>query len=230
MAITVAAVGLAACGPGLPKPVSALVTAARSAMLAKGSVHIDIEGYKDGKRAPVDSVVGDIGLASTAERIVEQNATVTIRVTPAAAFFTGNKKGLTNIAGLTLAQANRAGTDWVELKKGTSQYKSFSSGATLSGLVSSLLPTGASAVKLKSAVFKGSKVKELTWKATVSGSSQQFTQELFLSATDGPLAVDEISIGQGESQTGTFADWGEHVSVPVPAAGTTIGFSAVTKG
>lgn len=228
--VAIGAACLTGCAPGLSKPISALVTATRNAILAQGSVHIDIEGFKKGQHTATDSVVGDIGLTSVTEHITESAATVTIRVTPAAAYFEGNKKGLTTIAGLTAAEAARVGKHWVELKQGSSQYKAFSSGASLSGLASSLLPTGSSAVKLTSVVLKGTKVKELSWTATASGSSEHFTQELFLSSARGPLPIEEISIGQSDNQTGSFAAWGEHFTVPAPPAADVIGFSALTKG
>jgi hypothetical protein len=219
---------LAACGapPVHNSPAeTALVKAVRSAVLAKGSVHITIHRRQKGKSG-VEILAGDIGSKSADEFITEGSAQVTIRVTPEASYFEGNSSGLVNFLGLSKKDAARAGNRWVENKAGSSQYKALYQADTMGSLPSSLLPSSSDAVKLTSAVSAGRPVKVLTW--TESANGQKIYQTLEVPATGPPLPLTETTKVSTIDQTSLFSGWGEHLHVVAPPSSDVVAYSDIT--
>ena len=220
--------GLAACGTApvahnSPAEVS-LVKAVRSAVLAKGTVHVVIRRNQKGKGD--ETLYGDIGNKSADETVISGSAKAAIRVTPQASYFSGNSEGLVKLLSLSKKEAARVGNRWVENKAGSKEYKALFSADTMSSLPSSLLPASSDAVTLKSSALNGAKVKVLTWAQSSSG--QTIHQQLFVSATGAPLPSRETTKVSTVNQTLVFSAWGKHLDVPAPPAKDVIAYSDVT--
>lgn len=225
------ALGLAACGapPVHNSPAeTALVRRIRSAVLAKGSVHIEIHRRQKGKGVEVLS--GDIGEKSADEFIVQGKDTVSIRVTPEASYFMGNAGGLEDFLGLSKKAAKRAGKSWVENKAGTTLYKDLFQADTMGSLPASLLPTKSAAVKLASKEVGGTAVKVLTW--TESDNGTKISEVLTVPANGLPLPLTEVTDVSSAhlDQTSTFSAWGKKLHVVAPPAKDVVSYSKVTSG
>lgn len=221
------ALALAACGapPVHNSPAeTALVKAIRKAVLAKGTVRVVIHRHQKGKG--VEILAGDIGSESADESITHLSATASIRITPTAAYFTGNRSGLKTFLGLSDKEVGRVGHHWVEDKAGSKQYKQLFQADTMSSLPDSLLPTSSDAVKMASSTVGGMKVKVLSWTESVSG--QKISEQLFVPATGAPLPLSENTNVKPINQTTAFSAWGEHLHVVAPPAADVIAYSQVT--
>jgi hypothetical protein len=207
---------------------TSLVDGAKRAILAEGSVHLLVLGYHANSRRVTEEIVADVGTGSARESLTAGKASASITVTPQAAYFSGNNAGLTTLIGLNAAAAKKAGAHWVMMKKGTSEYKDFVTEETIGSVPATILPASGSSVKVSTAVSGGRPVKVLTWQATLSGSSDQLSESLFLSASTRPLPVMEVTRAGADHETATFSDWGEQVSVSGPAASSTIPYSVLT--
>jgi hypothetical protein len=226
--------GTGASRSGAPPPAGAsnsaaeksVVAATQRAILAKGSVHLVVEGFRDGSRAVAEKITGDIGTISAAESLSAEPASAAIRVTPGTAYFSGDTAGLTQLIGLPAAAAKRAGSKWVEMPAGTSEYNDFAREDTISALPASILPTSANSVKLKREIVSGRKLDVLAWGADAGGTtSGQLEETLVVPASSSPLPLSETTVAGGNIQTVTFTRWGEHFSVVAPPSSETIPYS-----
>jgi hypothetical protein len=225
------ATGLSACGapPVHNSPAeTALVKQIRSAVLAKGSVHIEIHRRQKGKG--VEILSGDIGEKSADESILQSHDRVSIRVTPQASYFSGNAGGLESFLGLSKKAARRAGNRWVESKAGTTLYKDLFQADTMGSLPESLLPTKSDAVKLSSSTSSGVRVKVLTW--TESANGTKISEVLTVPASGPPLPLTEVTDVSSAhlDQTSVFSAWGEKLHVLAPPADDVVSYSDVTPG
>jgi hypothetical protein len=221
---------LAACGapPVHNSPAeTALVKQIRQAILAKGTVRVVIHRHQKGKNG-VEILAGDIGTKSADESITHLSARASIRITPTAAYFTGNPQGLKTFLGLSDKEVGRVGHHWVEDKAGSKQYKELFQADTMSSLPDSLLPTSSDAVKMSSSTVGGVKVKVLSW--TESASGQKISEQLFVPAAGAPLPLSENTNVNPINQTTAFYSWGEHLHVVAPPAADVIAYSQVTVG
>ena len=204
---------------------TSLVAAIKKAIVAQGSVHLDVKGYQKGTKAAVETAAWDVGMTSANESITEGKGAVTIRVTPKAAYFSGNATGLTKIIGLSSAQTKKVGPRWVELKAGTSQYKGFAGAETFSALPDGVLPPSTTSVKLSSGTLDGGRVDVLTWRVAATGSTEALAEKLVVPATARPLPLTEVTSAGGDSRTNLFSKWGLRFPVPVPAPRSIIEYS-----
>jgi len=231
IAFAALAVGLSACGapPVHNSPAeTALVKQIRSAVLTKGSVHIEIHRLQKGKG--VEILSGDIGEKSADEFIVQGANRVAIRVTPFASYFSGNAGGLESFLGLSKKAAKRAGKRWVENKAGTSLYKDLFQADTMSSLPDSLLPAKSDSVKLTTKLTAGEKEKVLTW--TENDNGTKVSEILTVPASGPPLPHSEVTDVKSAhlSQTSVFSAWGERFHVVAPPAPQVVSYSKVTSG
>ena len=207
---------------------TALVDGAKRAILAAGSVHLLALGYQPNSKQAVEKIVADVGTSSASESLAQGEATASIRVTPKAAYFSGNNAGLTTLMGLSSSAAKKAGPHWVTMKKGTSEYKTFSTEETIGSVPATVLPASGTSVKFSTSESGGRPVKVLTWQATASGSNNHLSETLVMSAAAAPLPVTEVTRVGGDHETVSFSGWGEKVSVPGPPAAAVIPYSALT--
>lgn len=200
---------------------ASVITAAGDAMLIQKSVRVVVSDTTAGA-AHSQRIVADIGAVTGTELITYGTTTATIRITRQAAYFTGDRAGLVAYLGLSAAAAAKAGSRWVEIKAGTSEYQDLAAENTISSLSASVLPsvTDASAAQVSSATIDGQQAYILDWTATdsaTSGSSTTSSARLVLSATPRVLPLRETITSAGESKTVTFSRWGAPFTVTAPA-------------
>jgi hypothetical protein len=195
---------------------SSVLTAAQDTMLTESGVHMVITDQLVGNAAP-QRITADLGSVTGTEQIGYGPATAEIRITKQSAFFSGTKTGLTSYIGLTAASAAKAGSHWVAIKSGTTEYQDLATENTLPALPSSILPAASQVSKVSTATVSGQKVYILTWKTTLSGAKTPISVTLVLTATPKVLPVNETLTTTGESKTVTFTSWGEAFKVAAPA-------------
>lgn len=197
---------------------ASVITAAGDAMLTQQSVRLVI-GEPAAGAARSQQIVADIGAVTGTELITDGTTTATIRITRRAAYFTGDTAGLRAYLGLSAAAAAKAGSRWVEIKAGTSEYRDLAAENTIASLPSSVLPSAAdaSAAQVRSATVGGQKVYVLDWTAAATGSSAAIGVRLVVSATPRVLPVSETLTTGRESKTVSFSRWGVPFTVTAPA-------------
>ena len=207
---------------------TSLVDGANRAILAEGSVHLLVLGYQGNSKRVTEKIVANVGAGWASESLTAGKATASIRVTPKAAYFSGNNAGLTTLIGLNAAAAKKTGAHWVTMKKGTSEYKDFVIEETIGSVPATVLPASGTSVTVSTSVSQGHPVKVLTWQATVSGPNNQLSETLVLSGTVRPLPVTEVTRADGDHETATFSDWGEKLTVADPPATSAIPYASLT--
>jgi hypothetical protein len=205
--------------------VASVVNAASDSILAQKSVRVTITGQKQGSAA-AERIVADIGTATGTESISSGPAVATIRVTKAAAYFTGSPAGLSTFIGLPAAAAAKARSRWVAIAAGTNEYADLAAEDTLADLPASILPGTSDPARLRTATLSGRKVYVLDWSAKASGSATTISERLVLAATTQALPLSETTTANGNTQTVTLDHWGEQFAVPVPASA--IPYASVT--
>ena len=197
--------------------VASVVNAASDSILAQKSVRVTITGQKQGSAA-AERIVADIGTATGTESISSGPAVATIRVTKAAAYFTGSPAGLSTFIGLPAAAAAKARSRWVAIAAGTNEYADLAAEDTIADLPASILPGTSDPARLRTATLSGRKVYVLDWSAKASGSATTISERLVLAATTQALPLSETTTANGNTQTVTLDHWGEQFAVPVPAS------------
>jgi hypothetical protein len=205
--------------------VASVVNAASDSILAQKSVRVTITGQKQGSAA-AERIVADIGTATGTESISSGPAVATIRVTKAAAYFTGSPAGLSTFIGLPTAAAAKARSRWVAIAAGTNEYADLAAEDTIADLPASILPGTSDPARLRTATLSGRKVYVLDWSAKASGSATTISERLVLAATTQALPLSETTTANGNTQTVTLDHWGEQFAVPVPASA--IPYASVT--
>jgi hypothetical protein len=202
---------------------TSVINAADDSMLTQKGVHVVIT---DQAASTAQRIVADIGTVNGTETITDGTTSAAIRITSKAAYFTGDQAGLTAYLGLSEKSADTAASHWVAIKAGTSEYQALAAENTIAEIPSSLLPSAADAVQVRTATISGRKTYVLTWKAAASGSSPAYDAQLILTVTPQVLPVSETITTSGASKTVTFSRWGSPVTVTAPAP--VIPYSEVT--
>lgn len=205
---------------------SSVLTAAKAAIAKQTGAHLVVMS-KSNSTSVVEQVAADLGKTSGTETISEGTETVRIKVTAAYAYLSGNSSGLTKIVGLSAAEAKKLGKDWVSVKAGTSQYTDVAGSLKISS-IASVLPA-AKGTTLYPPAASGKDVYTLKWETAATSSEPKLTSTLTISAVGATLPVEETTTASGGArETVTLSDWGEHVQVTPPAAGSTIAFSKLS--
>lgn len=160
------------------------------------------------------------------ETITEGKAIARVMVTSTFAYLSGNTSGLTTILGLSTAEAEKVGKDWVSLKSGTTQYSRLKTDVTISSVLS-VLPA-AEGTKLSTGVVNGTKVFVLSWTTAATSSAPRFSSTLTISAVGAALPIKEIATTSRDQETISLSKWDEPVSPSAPPASLTIAYSKVT--
>lgn len=213
-------------GSGTSALEGALLIAAKKAILAQTGVHIVVTHYHVGSKAAAGRIVADAGATSASEELMSGSAVASIRVTPAAAYFSGNTGGLKTLIGVSSSAASKIGSRWVEMKAGTSEYKNLAAESLISALPASILPAAGNSGTLASQTMAGRQVYVLTWQVS-GGSTGTISEQLVLTATSAPVPLRETSNSEGATQTVEFTHWGQHVTVAAPSP--TVAFSNATR-
>jgi hypothetical protein len=202
---------------------TSVINAADDSMLTQKGVHVVITDQAAGAD---QRIVADIGAVNGTETITDGTTSAAIRITSKAAYFTGDPTGLTAYLGLSKKSADKAASHWVAIKAGTTEYQALAAENTIAEIPSSLLPSAADAVQVRTATISGRKTYVLTWKAAASGSSPAYNAQLIMTVTPQVLPVSETIATAGASKTVTFSRWGSPVTVTAPAP--VIPYSEVT--
>ncbi|MGC8628372.1 MAG: hypothetical protein ACP5VR_12645 [Acidimicrobiales bacterium] len=224
-AVVVASSTAGATVTGAPTT-SSVVAAARSAIGKQASVHLALSSRTSAK-AVEEVVQADLAKSSGSETVSQGKETVTIKLTAADAYLSGNPSGLTKILGLTSAQVKKLGADWVFVKAGTTQYKDLATSMTISS-VASVLPV-VKGTKLYLPSPSGRKLYTLKWFTAATSSAPALASTLTISAVAPYLPVQETTTAPGGGrETVVFSKWGEPVVVSAPPARLTIPLSKVS--
>ena len=196
---------------------SSVITAASDSILGQKSVHIVITSGPAGARTASQRIAADIGTAAGAESITGLAGRAAIRVTGHAAYFTGDRAGLTAYIGLPAAAAARVRSRWVEIRPGSAEYQDLAAEDTMAALPGSLLPAASNSVRMRTGSVSGQQVYVLTWTATPSGSGTAISARLVLTAAQTVLPISETLTGGGQAKEVTLSRWGDKFPVPAPA-------------
>jgi hypothetical protein len=206
---------------------TSVINAADDSMLTQKGVHVVITdqaaspaGTAAGPTtsAAAQRIVADIGTVTGTETITDGTTNAAIRITSKAAYFTGDPTGLTAYLGLSKASADKVASRWVAIKSGTTEYQALAAENTIASVPSSLLPSAADAVQVRTATMDGQKTYVLDWKAAASGSDPAYTAQLILTVTPQILPVSETIATSGASKTVTFSRWGSPFTVTAPTS------------
>jgi hypothetical protein len=202
-----------------------VLAAAKGAIAKQKGVHL-VVASKSSSSSVTERVVADLGAKDGYETVSAATATVTVRVTPAYAYLSGNTKGLEEIIGLSAAQEKKLGGNWMAMKAGTQQYASFANDITAPS-VTAVLPKPAG-TKLSTEVASGVHLYVLKWSSKATSSSPALSISLTLSARGATLPVEQsTTAANGSKQTAVFSKWGEAVHVQVPPARSTVTYTKV---
>jgi hypothetical protein len=195
----------------------------RAAIAKQTSAHV-VFMAKSGSTSATEKIVADVGTSSGEETVTNGSAKISIRVTSTHAYLKGNQSGLTTIYGLTSAQAQKVGKDWVSSKAGTSQYSGLKSDLTMTS-VKSLLPK-AKGTKLST---NSAGLYVLKWSTAATSSLPSLSNTLTVSTGTATLPVTETSTAAGGTKATTkLSTWGEALVVATPPLSSTIASSLVT--
>ena len=110
---------------------------------------------------------------------------MTIVVTPAYGYVSGNSGGLTKIVGLTSAEVKKVGSKWITLKAGSSQYTSLATDIKVSSIESVLPPAKGTTLATETIPGPG-RVYVLKWATAASSSNPALSSTLTFPVTAPP--------------------------------------------
>lgn len=214
--------GLAACG-GSSTPTSSsnitglsasqILARTRSAMLQQGSVHIQIRGTVKGTNATFSE---DSGRSEGRQDIMVANTHAQVLLVGGVAYIEGDEQTLQSFFGLSPTASARGAGKWIAIHSSDQQYREVTSGITLSSAIDQIIPTG-TLTKQTVAAVQGRQVVAVHGQIANSPPGT-----LYVSATGNPLPVEETAGDSTGTETVTFSNWGESVSLSTPAASVPI--------
>ena len=209
-----------------PAKANQVVTATRKAILSQSAVRLTSTSRNSKTHKVVETAIFDAGRTASSQRYKTPTGHLTILVSPRAAWFGGNKSGLTSLFGVPASLVAKIGTKWVAIPKSEAQYKGLAS-AVLASLPGEVLPTStATALHVRTAKHAGKKFHVLTWSDKASGTKTAY--RLAVAATGKALPVQETKTAGTFSQVTHFGHWNEHVVVRAPHP--TIDFKKLAGG
>ncbi len=224
-ALVLAAGAGEAAASGAPTP-SSVLAAAKAAIAKQGAVHLEVDS-KSTTAADNERVVADLGRKSGMESISTGADAVTIVVTPAAGYVSGNPGGLTKIVGLTSAEVKKVGSKWITLKAGSSQYTSLATDIRVTSIQTILPQLKGTTLSVDNSPGAG-RLYVLKWTTAASSSNPALSSTLTFPVVGATLPIQEVTTAKGSKETVTLSKWGEHVSVVGPPLSQTIPYSKVS--
>jgi hypothetical protein len=213
-----------ATAAGAPTP-STVLAAAKAAIAKQGAVHLEVDS-KSSTSANTEKVVADLGRKSGRESISAGADAVTIVVTPASGFVSGNPDGLSKIVGLTSAEVKKVGRRWIALKAGSSQYTSLATDIRISSVLTVLPQVKGTTLSVQTTGT--TRLYVLKWTTAASSSNPKLTSSITFPVTGATLPIQEVTTAKGSRETVTLSKWGEFVSVVAPPLDQTIDYSKVS--
>lgn len=213
---------LAACG-GSSTPTSSsgitglsasqVLARTKSAVLQQGSVHIQVRGSAKGTNATFSE---DSGRSEGRQDITVGSNHAQVVLVSGVAYIEGDQQTLQNFFGLSPAASARGAGKWIAIHSSDPQYKDVTSGVTLSSALDQILPTG-TLTKQTVAAVQGRQVVAVHGQLPNSPPGT-----LYVAATGNPLPVEETAGDSTGTETVTFSNWGESISLSAPAGSVTI--------
>jgi hypothetical protein len=222
--ITVATTGAAA---GATPTTSALLAAAKAAIAKQGAVHLEVDSKSTTTAADNEKVVADLGKRSGTESISAGQDAVTIVVTPAYGYVSGNSGGLAKIVGLTASEVKKVGSKWITLKAGSSQYTSLATDIRISS-IDTVLPQAKGTTLAVETVPGPGRVYVLKWATAASSSNPALSSTITFPVTGPTLPIQEVTTAKGTKETVTLSKWGEFVNIASPPLSQTIPYAKVS--
>ncbi len=226
--LTGALVGVATTGAeaAVAPTTSSLLAAAKAAISKQGAVHLEVDS-KSTTAADDERVVADLGKKSGTESISTGLDAVTIVVTPAYGYVSGNPGGLSKIVGLTSAEVKKVGSKWIILKAGSSQYTSLATDIRVTS-IATLLPQVKGTTVATETIRGPGRVYVLKWATAASSSNPALSSTITFPVTGPPLPIQEVTTAKGSRETVTLSKWGEFVHIAAPPLSQTIPYAKVS--
>ncbi|MGA3217840.1 MAG: hypothetical protein ABSE77_01980 [Acidimicrobiales bacterium] len=204
---------------------SSVLAAAKAAIAKQGAVHLEVDS-KSSTTANNEKVVADLGKKSGTESITAGGDAVTIVVTPAYGYVSGNSGGLTKIVGLTSAEVKKVGRKWISLKAGSSQYTSIATDIRIASIQTVLPQAKGTTLSIDTATPVHLYV--LAWTTAASSSNPKLTSTITFPVVGATLPIQEVTTATGSKETVTLSKWGEFVRIVSPPLSQTIPYSKVS--
>ena len=225
--LTGALVGVATTGAqaAAAPTTSSLLAAAKAAISKQGAVHLEVDS-KSTTATDNERVVADLGKKSGTESISTGKDAVTIVVTPAYGYVSGNPGGLSKIVGLTSAEVKKVGSKWIALKAGSSQYTSLATDIRVTS-IETVLPQVKGTTLATETIPGPGRVYVLKWATAASSSNPALSSTITFPVTP-PLPIQEVTTAKGSKETVTLSKWGEFVNIAAPPPSQTIPYAKVS--
>jgi hypothetical protein len=202
--------------PATASPAAAALTAAvRQAILARHTVRVETAAYRRGEQLPIETIAARLGTARAIETIREPDASMTVRVTPTAAYVAGDPAGLRTLLGLGRTAAQNAAGRWLRVARGSSQYQDLAGEDTLQALPASILPAGAADATLDPQRSAAPGRRTLRWSSTTAAGAEVRAALTVESGSD-PLPISETTSIGSDRQTVHFSGWDKPLIVAAP--------------
>jgi len=205
---------------------TSLLAAAKAAISKQGAVHLEVDS-KSTTATDNERVVADLGKKSGTESISTGKDAVTIVVTPAYGYVSGNPGGLSKIVGLTSAEVKKVGSKWIALKAGSSQYTSLATDIRVTS-IETVLPQVKGTTLATETIPGPGRVYVLKWATAASSSNPALSSTITFPVTGPALPIQEVTTAKGSKETVTLSKWGEFVNIAVPPLSQTIPYAKVS--
>jgi hypothetical protein len=204
---------------GATQAPKALVNASMAAARHQGSVHITGISTLDGVK---ETLVADASVNSGQQEVVihqgKKLGHVTGRLAGGKVYLKGDELGLTGYLGMPASAAPKYANKWIVFPPSSKSFSQISGEFTLKGAVADIALTAPFSMGGHSTVDK---TPAMVVKGTTSTGQTGSPAQLYVATGADPLPVrfvvhDPSGGGKNYGQL-DFSNWGEQVSVPVPA-------------
>jgi hypothetical protein len=227
MAGLVSSIGLAACSSGTSnaspfsgKTPAQVLTMAKDAALARGSVHL-VGNYSSSGGGTVQNVYD---AATTQGKQVATSSPpsngIALLMSPQMAYIQGDASFLEDVVGMGRDDAMKYAGQWIAVPSSSSEYANAASGLTISELITNVTPTGTLSFA-KPTTIDGKTAVGVSGGLPVWANGSAGTTVLYVSTAAPYLPVAEVVQGTNgtDKMTGTdhMSDYGKPVTVTAPA-------------
>ena len=206
---------VAAASSGVPVSSSELVRLAMRDATARGSFHESSSGHAG---AVTITFSDDVAAGEGRQLIrVSRGWETRVLVIGRTAYISGNQAGLMHFYGFPSAVARKVGSDWVAIAPSNRAYGTVTNAVTLASALADITPSG-QLTETAPATIDGTPaigIRGTVPASRTNGPASAVTLYVSRSATPLPLKA-VLSDGNGDNQTATLSDWGEHIALAVP--------------
>jgi hypothetical protein len=195
------------------KSAADILSAATSAMSAKGSVHIEITSTMGGKTG---KIVNDTGSGGGRQIITLGDERTEIRLVDNVGYVLANEASLRSFFEFPAAMAKKYANKWLFFRSTDQGFDDITETLDMPTLVANLTLTG-SLTKTDVTTAEGAEVVGVTGTDKQGGKTT-----LYIANSGEPLPVSFSSEQEGETDAGVFTRWGEDVTVAKPSRAVSI--------